>query len=166
MFFGANLFPARLRCDARLQQVVLKMFTRTQRATSIILLAIYLLASATAWLHTRDHQWSECCWPAPASSATDHSSCPFHRIDSQQAPAERCAGLLERSEGERSSDIPRHDRSCTLCRFQLSQKIVSFLPVAVSLSAICPEAITLDVPLQRVAQLPATPDSRAPPIPA
>jgi hypothetical protein len=156
------------------------MHTRMRHITSSILLASYLLAGASAWLHTA-HQCGSACRPnVLVSVVTDHATCGSHHHGGEhshvQSPESACHPVrldptrldpvrnTEQAESEGPSHAPRHRHDdCTLCRFQLTKKLVEFVPTVAAFSTACSERIALELPRCRVAQLQATPDGRAPP---
>jgi hypothetical protein len=135
------------------------MTARSLRLTSVVLLASYLLASWLAWVHSaRVSQLSSAGVRAEALSPV--CCCPHHlqRLPSGSVDSHSDSWHLDPSQ----APVHRHD-DCTLCRFQLAQKLIpGSPPVVVSVEA-CVERLDVDVPLVRVAELTATPESRAPP---
>ena len=161
------------------------MHTRMRHITSAILLASYLLAGATAWLHTAHQCGSDCRPNALVSVVTDHAACGSHHHGGEhshvQSPGSACdptrpdptrpdpsrpdpSRSTEQAESEGPVHAPRHRHDdCTLCRFQLTKKLVEVVPTVTAFSTACSERIALELPRCRVAQLQATPDGRAPP---
>ncbi len=123
----------------------------------MLLLASYVLASSFAWVHTASHGPGG----EAAPTAVQHSCCCAHHLT---VPVSGIQSAQLRAAGTHRSGAPehRHDE-CTLCRFQLAQKLIPFAPELVASTVVCPERADVEVPLVRVAALATTPDSRAPP---
>ncbi len=141
------------------------MTTRRRRITAAVLLVSYVLASAGAWLHTAQRylQGADAAGVAMVPGAVD-CGCGHH-----SSYLGRVTKTREISDAARrmSQPVPHprhHHDDCTVCRFQLTKKLVEFVPLAATLSGDCPEPVVLGAPLARVAPQLATSESRAPPL--
>lgn len=142
------------------------MVTRCRHITAAAMLASYMLATAAAWLHVAHVRHVA---PHAASGSSDRFAACAHQACCLPASAGPIsAGQVEQRVGgqvDRPLPASGHDHeNCALCRFQLTKKLVEYLPAAVSLPGDSPEQVVLEVPLVRVASLPATFQSRAPPV--
>ena len=141
-----------------------RMGTRKRHITSAILLASYVLACAVAWVHTT-HRCGSTCRPGNvASAAIDHSPCGTHHHCRNPQHTSTPADSADRLQSDQQSHalLYWHD-DCTICRFQLTSKLVTYVPVTACCSLVYPRRIALEMPLFRVAPLQATPDGRGPP---
>ncbi len=145
---------------------------------TLLCLASYMLANTGAWVH----QWSlsGCCTsgeycatlPVPSvdqsSLATrcGHPGCSFAESTAANRSADPVgAAQPDVSPQQDSSPTHQHDQ-CTICRFLIILKAAPEVVEPDEVAQTCPEPAVELLPVCRVASLPDTPQSRAPPVPA
>lgn len=128
-----------------------------QSTVALVLLSSYLLATISVWLHS-GHRHADPREGQPqlvisCGGLCGHQAVPSARADEPQGGADRRA----RVECEHLSD------ECLLCRFSVIQKSVVLFPDVTTVVHGLPGSVAVLLPAWRVAELPTTPDSRAPP---